>query len=104
MASGRLGATDLTANSEAVVYTVPASKLASLTINAVNKSGADAKVRLALASGSTAANSEFIEYNTTIPSGGVLERTGIMLDAGKHVTANLTSGSGVNVVVYGYEV
>lgn len=104
MASGRLGVTDLTANTEAVVYTVPASTLSSFTINIVNRSAADAKVRLALTSGSTANSAEFIEYDATIPTGGVLERTGLMLDAGKKVTANVTSGSGVSIVIYGYEV
>lgn len=104
MATGRLGATNLTAGSETSVYTVPASTVASLSFTIVNRNNVDAKVRIALAATSTATSAEFIEYDAAIPASGVLERSGIILDAGKHLTVKVTTGDNVNVVVYGYEI
>jgi len=45
---------------------------------------------------------EYIEYNASIPPNGVLERTGIVIDANKSVVANSVSNT-VVVMIYGYE-
>lgn len=102
MASGRLGASDLAATTNTTVYTVPASTLASINISVCNRNTTTKKIRLALATSGTPGAAEYIEYDQSIPAGGVLERTGIVLDAGKTVVAYGES-TGFSVVVTGVE-
>jgi len=104
MATGILGSTKLTGSGANTVYTVPSAKVASLTINALNTdSSLTAKVSLALTSNTAGVGmNEYIEYNASIPPNGVLERTGIVIDANKSVVANSVSNT-VVVMIYGYE-
>lgn len=102
MASGRLGAVDLAATTNTTVYTVPASKTASFSVNICNRNAAAITVRLALAATGTPSATEWIEYNASIPSNSPLERTGLMLDAGKQLVA-YASAANVSVVCYGVE-
>lgn len=102
MASGRLGASDLSATTNTTVYTVPASTLASFCVNICNRNAASISVRLALASSGTPSAGEYIEYDSVVPGNGVLERTGLVLDAGKLVVA-YSSAANVSVVVVGIE-
>jgi hypothetical protein len=103
MATGRLGANALAVATESVVYTVPTGKYAVFSLSVVNRNSAtSASVRLALANATTATTAEFIEYDASIPSNGVLERTGLILDAGKRLTA-YSSVANVSIVVYGIE-
>ena len=48
------------------------------------------------------ANSEFIEYGTTIAPNGVLERTGLVLDTGK-IIGIYASTVGISAVAMGIE-
>lgn len=102
MASGRLGAANLAATTNTTVYTVPDATLASISINVCNRDFSAVMIRLALAASGTPADSEWIEYGSALPAGGVLERTGIVLDAGKKVVA-YSSAASVSVVVIGIE-
>ena len=102
MASGILGQEAPAATTNTVVYTVPASTVSVVNISVVNRSGSAVTARIALAASSTPQNEEFIEYNTSIPSTGVLERTGVVLDAGKNVVV-YASDADTSVSVYGLE-
>lgn len=102
MASGRLGAVDLAATTNTTVYTVPASKTASFSVNICNRNTSSVTVRLALSATGTPGVTEWIEYDAVIPGNGVLERTGLMLDTGKLVVA-YSSTANVSVVAYGVE-
>lgn len=103
MATGRLGTADLSATTVTDVYTVPASTIASMNISVCNRNSTIAKVRLALSDTTvTQGADEYIEYDQAIPANGVLERTGIILDASKIVTAYSDSAN-VSVVVTGVE-
>ena len=103
MASGRLGTADLSATTITDIYTVPASTLASVNVSVCNRNASPVKIRLAISDTTvTQGNDEFIEYDTEIPGNGVLERTGIALDATKIVTAYSDTAS-VSVVVTGIE-
>jgi len=103
MASGILSTTNLSANVVADVYTVPASTLASVNINVCNRNATAVKIRLALSATSvTQAAGEFIEFDVSIVANGVLERTGVMLNAGKIITA-YSDTNNVSVVVTGVE-
>ncbi len=103
MASGILGQAAPSASTNTSVYTVPASTLSVVNINVLNRSGANpVDVRIALATGNSPANSEYIEYDVTVPAKGVVERTGIALNAGKIVVV-YCSTSDTSVSVYGLE-
>ena len=103
MASGILGQAAPSASTDTSVYTVPASTLAVVNINILNRSTANpVDVRIALATGGTPTNSEYIEYDVTVPAKGVVERTGIALQAGKQVVVYVSTAD-TSVSVYGLE-
>jgi len=103
MATGRLGANALSAATETTVYTVPTGKYAVFSVTLVNRNATTTvAARIALANAASATNAEYIEYDALIPGGGVLERTGLVLDAGKRLNV-YTNASNVNAVVYGIE-
>ncbi len=102
MATGRLGVADLAAATNTTLYTVPASTFAVVTVNLVNRGGTAANIRIAIASSATPADSEYIEYDVSLAAKGVVERTGIVMDAGKLLVVR-SSAVNVNAVVYGIE-
>jgi len=102
MATGRLGVADLAAATNTTLYTVPASTFSVVTLNVVNRGATAATVRVSVSASATPADSEYIEYDTSLSAKGVLERTGIVLDAGKLLVVR-SSATSVNAVVYGIE-
>jgi len=102
MASGILGQSAPAATTNTTVYTVPASTVAVVNISVVNRGGSAATVRVALSAGSTPNDDEWIEYNTSVGSTSVLERTGVVLDATKNVVVHASSAD-TSVSVYGLE-
>jgi len=102
MATGRLGVADLAAATDTTLYTCPASTFSVVTVSMCNRGTASATVRIAVAATATPLDSEFIEFDTTLTAKGVLERTGIVLDAGKLLVVR-SSAIGVNAVTYGIE-
>lgn len=102
MATGRLGASDVAAGVNTTVYTVPASTYAVVTVSFCNRSNTAAALRLAVASADTPTNAEYVEFDTEIMAKGVLERTGLVLDAGKKIVA-YSSSDATSVVVMGIE-
>jgi len=108
MASGFLGKSAPAANTWTNVYTVPSTKVASITINAVNQSVDPRYIDIAISTSSTSggiAASEYIEYQSPITGmGSIIERTGLVTDAtnGAYVWVR-TSATTVAFQVYGYE-
>ena len=102
MATGILGQAAPAATTNTVVYTVPASTITVATINIVNTTALSMLVRLAIASSGTPTTSEYIEYDTIISANGVLERSGIVMNATEAVVV-FGSAAGLAVSVYGYE-
>ena len=102
MATGILGTAALTALTNETVYTVPTDTFSVVTVNVTNRSTGSREVRLAIAASDTPANAEYIEYDSEIVAHGVLERSGIVLDAGKKIVAYANSTE-VSVQVYGIE-
>lgn len=102
MATGRLGANDLAATTNTSVYTCPADTFAVATVSICNRNATAVTVRVSISDAATPANSEYIEYDTTVLANGTLERTGLVLQAGKIIVVR-SSAASVSAVVYGIE-
>jgi hypothetical protein len=102
MATGRLGTADLAAATNTTLYTVPATTFTVCTLSVCNRGSTSATIRVAVAASATPGNAEFIEFDTSLSAKGVLERTGIVMDAGKLLVVR-SSAVDVSAVVYGIE-
>lgn len=102
MATGRLGALNLSAATDTTLYTCPADTFAVVTVSICNRNATAVTARIALASSATPALTEYLEYDVQIVGNGVLERTGIVVDAAKLLVVR-SSGTGVSAVAYGIE-
>ena len=104
MASGVYGKVDLSsATTWTEVVAAPASGVKVVTINISNRTAAPITARIALrdAAGNVT-DADCIEYDTSIPANGVLERTGIVLDTSNGLHAYGAS-SGLTAVAYGMD-
>lgn len=103
MATGILGTpSDLAATTDTVIYTVPAGYFSVITINVTNRSATAATARVALSAADTPTAAEYIEYDTTILGNGVLERGGVVVDAGTRVVVR-SSTTDMSAMVFGIE-
>ena len=102
MASGILGQSAPAATTNTTVYTVPASTTATFSISICNRGTAACTVRLAIGAAATPTDSEWIEYDTQILANGVLERTGLVANAGKRIVAYSSSAT-TSISIYGFE-
>ena len=63
---------------------------------------APADIRIAIATTDTPAAAEYIEYDTSVFSKNVLERTGLVLSAGQRIVV-YSSAASISAVVVGIE-
>lgn len=85
MASGRLGKAILAANTDTTLYTAPASTITTATVCVCNTSAVNIAVRLAIATSTAPAASDYLEFDVALAPGGVLERSGIAMTAGEQI-------------------
>ena len=103
MASGILGTpAALAAGTYTTLYTVPVDTFAVGSVSIVNRGNTALTVRLAVADASTPTNAEFIEYDSTLAPKAILERTGIVMQAGKLLVV-YSSAVNCNAVAFGIE-
>ena len=104
MATGRLGTYNFAAAGWAVgpVYTVPGTTFSVVTVSICNRTNTTITVRMALSTGTSAANDEYIEYDTEILPKGVLERTGLVMQASLNLLV-YSSSANVSAVALGIE-
>ena len=102
MATGILGNASLLATTNTTVYEVPADTFSVVTINVANRSDQERRIRVALAATDTPTDAEYIEYDAQLIGNGVLERGGVVVDAGKKIVA-YSNSTDVSVVVFGIE-
>lgn len=100
--SGTLGTSNPAANTLTTVYTVTTGKAAIFNVSIANNSGYPLVFSLAIASTSTPAASEYIEYNTVLAGNGIYERSGLMASATKNIVA-IASTANAAINVFGYE-
>ena len=104
MATGRLNGVDLTTTSATSVYTCPVTTFSVVSVSICNRTALAVTVRLALTtSGSTPANTDYLEFDSSLSANGVLERTGIVMTAGNQLVVTAGTGNAVSVVVVGIE-
>jgi hypothetical protein len=102
MATGRLGAANISATTNTTIYTVPVDTFAVASLSIANRNASVATVRIALSASDTPTDAEYLEYNSIIQGNGAFERTGIVMDAGKKLVV-YSSLASVSVVAYGIE-
>lgn len=102
MATGRLGASDISAATNTTVYTCPADTYAVIAVNICNRGTTTAAIRVALADADTPTAAEYIEYDVDVFAKNVLERTGLVLSAGQRIVV-YSDESAVSAVVVGIE-
>jgi hypothetical protein len=103
MANGVLGRVSLASTTLTTVYTVPAGTLTYANLNIANRTGASAAVRVAVAQTAAAPlDGEYLEYDSYLAPNGILERTGLVIDAGWSVVV-YSDKANVSAQVYGIE-
>jgi hypothetical protein len=104
MANGLTGVSgyDLAQNVDTLIYTCPVDKLATVVVSLCNRGANETSVRLATGGGSNPANTDYYEYDATLPPKGVLERGGIILSPGDKVWVRSNSVS-VTAKIHGIE-
>ena len=102
MATGRLGAQDLAAATNTTLYTCPSDTFAVVSVSLCNRANQATNIRMAIASSATPGAAEWIEYDTELLGKGVLERTGIVMDAGK-ILVVYSNQANVSAVAFGLE-
>ena len=102
MASGKLGSANLAAGADMLVYTVPASTVATINIRVANRNAAAAKVRVAIGTGASPDAADYIDYDISVPANGILEDTGLVCSAGEKIWVR-SDVANVSVRVHGFE-
>ena len=102
MASGRLGKADLFATTDTVVYTCPADTFTVATVSICNRGNQVITLKMSVSDSGTPDASEYVEYDTEVLSHGVLERTGLVMNAGQKLVV-WSNAVNVSAVVMGIE-
>lgn len=101
---GRLGAQALAATTLTAVYTAPAGRKATLTLNLCNRGATDTSFRVAMIDGAVGAiaNEDYMAYDSPLIAAGqyVLER--VTVTAG-HTIAVYAGNANVSAVAFGVE-
>ncbi len=101
--SGILDSADLTSlNTNVLIYEVPSGKTATFSVIVCNRNSVDVKVHLAITSGSTPTNTDWILFNHTIYSADVYKELGVVLGEGQRLYGK-TNTSNVNIVAFGFQ-
>lgn len=102
MATGRLGAEDLAAATDTTLYQCPADTFSVVSVSLCNRGNQATGVRIAVCDSATPDDSEYLEYDAEVGGKGVLERTGIVMQAGKFLVVRASSVN-VSAVAFGIE-
>ncbi|WP_426111342.1 hypothetical protein [Pseudomonas sp. DSP3-2-2] len=102
MPSGKLGSADLLAVTDTLIYTVPASKIATVNVRVANRNAASIRVRVAVGSGAVPSGADYLSFDMLISGNGLYEDTGIVMSAGEKLWV-YSSLANVSVRAHGME-
>jgi hypothetical protein len=102
MSSGKLGSAYIANTANTVVYTVPAGRFTALNINIVNIGAVVSLVKLSVSANTDPQPQDYVEYDVPLNGSGVIERTGIVAEAGEKVVVSIDTGA-IAVRVHGIE-
>ena len=102
MATGRLGVSAIAATTNTTVYTAPVGYYTVCNVSVTNRNTTSINVRIAMSTLGTPNAQDWIEYDTVVVPNGVLERTGLVLQAGLNIVV-YSSAANVGCTVYGIE-
>lgn len=101
--TGILSSQSLAAATYTSCYAPTPDTFGVVTLNITNKNSTSIRVRVAVATDpNIPAAGEYLEYQTEVLPNGVLERTGLVIQAGRTVYCYSTD-TNTDVVVYGIE-
>lgn len=102
MASGKLGSVNLVADTDTLVYTVPAGKVSTVNIRVCNRNASGIAISVAVGSGGSPATTDYIDYEAAVPGYGILEETAVVCSVGEKVWIRSTLAN-VSVRIHGFE-
>lgn len=98
---GKIGSANLAANTDTdLTGGVGVTENMVVNVCLVNRGTAFVKVRVAIGTGVSPANTDYLEYDTIMLANGVLERTGIVISSGEKIWVR-TDTATVSVRVHG---
>lgn len=102
--SGRLGALDLIATTNTLLYTVPSGKVSTVNLSLCNRNITDVNVRAALVDGVLVdlVVEDYFEYDTLLCANIPIERSGIVMAEGQSIIV-YSDTANVSTVLWGWE-
>lgn len=98
MAAGKLGAADLAAAANTLLFVASGSQV--FNVRFANRTATSTTVRLAIGAGATPGPADYVTYDVTLPANGVLEDTGLVASDGEKVWA-YSNAANVSVRAHG---
>ena len=83
MSTGKIGSADLAAATDTLLGTADENMVVNVCLT--NRGTAAAKVRVAIGTGASPSNADYLEFDTTVSGNGMLERTGIAVSTGEKI-------------------
>lgn len=98
MAAGKLGAADLAAAENTLIFAASGAQV--FNVRFANRTATSTTVRLAIGTGAAPEPADYVTYDVTLPANGVLEDTGLVASDGEKVWAYSNAAS-VSVRAHG---
>lgn len=102
MPSGKFASSTLPANADTQLHEVPANTINTVNIRLCNRTSNAIRVHIAIGTGATPTDADYIAYNATVPPNGILEETGIACSAGEKIWIN-PGAIGITARIHGFE-